>query len=232
LYIFRFLTTPSTSVAVKPGGIALLECPGIGNPVPKAVWSRPDASIHNNRTSDLGYGLQILDVKHHDQGTYVCQLDNGIAPALVHQVRLIVLDAPEIIEPPRASLTNEYEELELHCVAKGSPSPEVYWMINGFDTRWDPLIQNNGSKLVIKSVEKKHAGIVQCFARNTVGEVSGSNLLQVNPKQISGSAMQPLGSVPQSTKANNEHGKTRQRKKHKHRKFQHLLLFFLRVVRR
>lgn len=54
--------SPST-VIVKPGATAILECPGFGNPVPKAVWSRPDVSISNNRTSIFGYGLQILNAR-------------------------------------------------------------------------------------------------------------------------------------------------------------------------
>lgn len=54
--------SPST-VIVKPGTTAILECPGFGNPVPSAVWSRPDASISNNRTSIFGYGLQILNAR-------------------------------------------------------------------------------------------------------------------------------------------------------------------------
>lgn len=54
--------SPST-VIVKPGATAILECPGFGNPIPSAVWSRPDASISNNRTSIFGYGLQILNAR-------------------------------------------------------------------------------------------------------------------------------------------------------------------------
>lgn len=50
-------------VIVKPGATAILECPGFGNPVPKAAWSRPDATISNNRTSISGYGLQILNAR-------------------------------------------------------------------------------------------------------------------------------------------------------------------------
>lgn len=166
-----FLAPPLTKFIVKPDSTAILECPGIGNPPPKAVWSRPDAAIYNNRTSVISYGLQILNVVPEDRGTYVCRLDNGISPVLVHTVRLDVQEPPIIVEGPSETLTDEGESLTLECRAKGYPSPEIYWMINGNDTRWDPLIRSNGTQLYIHSIGKQHAGIVQCFAKNDVGEV-------------------------------------------------------------
>lgn len=167
-----FFSTPNSHYNVKQGATAILECPGIGNPVPEARWSRPDApAIYTNRTTVLSYGLQILNVIPEDRGTYVCRLDNGIAPALVHTIKLDVQEVPVIMSGPQETLTNESESLELECVARGYPMPDIYWMINGADTRWDSLIRHNGTKIIIKSVEKKHAGIVQCFARNDVGEV-------------------------------------------------------------
>lgn len=215
-----FLVAPPSLVSVKPGTTAILECPGIGSPVPKAVWSRPEASISNNRTSVLSYGLQILNIRTEDRGTYVCRLDNGIAPVLVHTIRLEVLEAPAILRGPIDTLTDEGENLELDCVAKGYPMPSIYWLINGIDTRFDRTVRTNGTKLYIRSIEKKHAGIVQCFAKNDVGEVYESKFLQVKPKQISGEGgIQPLGTIPHTTKVtNHEHsGKSgKGRKKHKH----------------
>lgn len=168
----KFLVSPVQKFSVKPGAIAILECPGVGNPIPKAVWSRPDAAIYNNRTTVLSYGLQILDVIPEDRGMYVCRLDNGITPVLTHTIQLEVQEAPSITDGPQETLTNESESLELRCMARGYPLPTIYWMINGADTRWDKLIKSNGSALIIETVEKKHAGIVQCFAKNDAGEVS------------------------------------------------------------
>lgn len=219
-----FLTRPQTIFSLRPGATAILNCPGVGNPIPKAVWSRPDIPNFNNRTKILSYGLQIVDVTPEDRGMYVCRLDNGIAPALVHTVRLEILEAPEIIRSPQDTLKNEGERLDLECLAKGSPTPEIYWLINGADARWDSAIETNQSRLLIRSVEKKHAGIVQCFARNEIGEVSDSKLLQVQPKQIAGeiSGQTLGGTFPQSTRSNfisNTGKPPKGRKKHKHRKF-------------
>lgn len=178
----KFLVNPVRKFSIKPGATAILECPGVANPIPKAVWSRPDAAIYNNRTTVLSYGLQILDVIPEDRGMYVCRLDNGITPVLVHTIQLEVQEAPSIAEGPQETLTNESESLELRCTARGYPTPTVYWMINGANTRWDPLIKSNGSSLIIETVQKKHAGIVQCFAKNDAGEVSGEKVVKLQLK--------------------------------------------------
>lgn len=77
---------------------------------------------------------------------------------------------PSILKGPRTSLTNESDSLELECHVANAK--QIYWMINGINTQFDPLIRHEGYKIFITSVEKKHAGIVQCFAKNELGEVS------------------------------------------------------------
>lgn len=154
----------------------------------------------------------------------MCQLDNGIFPVLIHKIKLVVLENPVILEGLKSTLTNESDSLELDCKSRGSPIPEINWMINGQDTKWDPSTRAEGSKLFISAVEKKHAGIVQCFAKNEAGAVSDSSLLQVNPKQIPGEIGVfgvPLGTVPQTSKSNNDHHSkpTKGRRKNKRRKF-------------
>lgn len=216
-----FLSSVQQKFAAKPGTTIILECPGVANPPPKAIWSRPHGRLPHSAVT-LPYGLKLVNVTPNDEGNYTCRLDNGIAPALSHTMTLTVLQTPEIIEPPKASLTNESDSLELECIAEGSPQPKVYWMINGNNTKWDPLIQTKGTKLFIASVEKRHAGIVQCFAKNDAGETTSSDLLRVNPKQILGeSDVIPLGTFPTTSKGVSEHpGRNRNKKqKHKYRKF-------------
>lgn len=167
----RFLSDPLHVIAAKIGSTALLECPGVGNPVPKAIWSRPDAAItqlHRN----LGYGLEIENVTKDDAGDYFCRLDNGVAPALDLKIDFQVLEPPVIVEGPKATLTNESDSLHLECLATGFPKPDIYWMVNGHNCRLDAAVEMSGSTIMIRSVEKRHAGIVQCFARNRVGEVN------------------------------------------------------------
>uniref|UniRef100_A0A182K3H9 Interference hedgehog n=1 Tax=Anopheles christyi TaxID=43041 RepID=A0A182K3H9_9DIPT len=214
----RAFTQPQ-NVSVLPGDTALLECPGVGNPVPVPAWSRANGIPLNVRARIQDYGLQLTNVHPEDEGQYLCRLQNGIDPLLSHSVWLTVLEPPRIVAPPRSTLTNESDSLELECIARGSPHPDIYWMINGDYTKWDNLIRTNGTRLIIQSVEKRHAGIVQCFARNSVGEASEGNLLQVIPKQIPGGVgTTPLGSVPSSPKSGGDHSPKRKGgKKHKNR---------------
>ncbi|XP_019891234.2 interference hedgehog [Musca domestica] len=186
----HFLQDPATQVTARPGETVVLECPGVGSPAPIAVWSSPHiVNINNNnRTRIVPYGLQIVDVVPEDKGQYVCRLDNGIAPALVHVIRFTVLEKPSILRGPASTLTNESDTLELECSATGYPYPDIYWLINGQDPSGDPEVQHDGRRLVIQHVQKRHAGIVQCFAKNEVGETSEANLLKVNPKQIHGAS--------------------------------------------
>lgn len=151
----------------------------------------------------------------------MCRLDNGIVPVKEHQIRLEILEAPKITKGPIDTLTDEGERLEMECEAIGFPNPTTYWLINSEDTRLDSSIRTDGSKLIIESLQKKHAGIIQCFARNEEGEVVESKLLQVKPKQILGDMIvsQPLGTIPHMSKSNHERKMNKGRKKPKHSKF-------------
>uniref|UniRef100_A0ABK9NH39 Interference hedgehog n=1 Tax=Glossina morsitans morsitans TaxID=37546 RepID=A0ABK9NH39_GLOMM len=210
-----FLAQPPKQVTARPGDTVVLECPGVGSPPPGAVWSSPNVvNMNNNRTHMLPYGLQINNVLTEDQGSYVCRLDNGIAPALVHIIKFTVLEKPKILRGPARTSANESETLELECSATGNPYPDIYWLINGVDTSEDKEMLHDGRRLVIQHVQKRHAGIVQCFAKNEVGEISEANRLNVNPKQIHGGSTAG-GNVP--LRLPHEHGGGKNKGKKKHR---------------
>ncbi|XP_043949057.1 interference hedgehog isoform X2 [Drosophila biarmipes] len=192
-----FLQRPPTEYSARPGETVVLECPGVGSPRPRVIWSSPNVvGIYNNRSKILPYGLQITDLKPEDQGSYICMLDNGIAPPIDHTINLSVLQRPTISSGPAATLTNESSPLTLACRATGNPEPEIYWLINGEDATNDPEAIVFNQSLQLKRVQKRHAGVVQCFAKNTLGETSKGNILRVNPLEITGEDEEPLGGVP------------------------------------
>ncbi|XP_052857273.1 interference hedgehog isoform X2 [Drosophila gunungcola] len=192
-----FLQRPPTEYSARPGETVVLECPGVGSPRPGVIWSSPNvAGIYNNRSKILPYGLQITDLRPEDQGSYICMLDNGIAPPIDHTVKLSVLQRPTILKGPAATLTNESNSLLLVCSATGNPLPDIYWLINGEDATKDPEAQVDNRSLRLWHVQKRHAGVVQCFAKNILGETSEGNMLRVNPLQITGEDEEPLGGVP------------------------------------
>lgn len=213
----RFLSPLPDVMSTRIGKRVLLLCPGVGNPVPKIIWSRDKGSITGDRMKVTGNGLQISKAEAADQDAYHCSVDNGIGPQLRHSVILRVLEPPQIVKGPMNTLTNESHDLMMDCIATGNPKPTISWYINGENVAWDPKIRVTGPNIYIESVQKTHAGMIQCFAKNEAGEVNEANLLQVNPKQIySGGA--PLGSVPDPTKMHFD-AEGKEKKKIKHRKF-------------
>ncbi|XP_017023966.1 interference hedgehog [Drosophila kikkawai] len=201
------------TVTAREGGTVLLLCPGIGSPTPTAVWSSPDVAgaVNNKRTTVLTHALEIANVQVRDAGTYICFLDNGVRPALKHSIRLHVEQPPHIIRSPWANLTNEGERIQLECEAAGVPAPEIYWLLNGESSIYDTEAEltSNGS-LVLHSVLKRHAGYVQCFARNPLGEHSAGALLQVNPKQIQSEPRESGGGSPHRSHPKPNHSRKQQ----------------------
>ncbi|EDV31601.1 uncharacterized protein Dana_GF14467 [Drosophila ananassae] len=177
----------SQTVTAIEGGTLLLLCPGVGSPPPTAVWSSPDivGAVNNKRTRVLAHALEISNVQIGDSGTYICYLDNGVRPPLEHFIQVKVEQPPQIVRPPWIDMVNEGERVQLECEATGVPTPEIYWLLNGKSSIYDTEAEQlpNGH-LVLHSVLKRHAGYVQCFARNSLGEHSAGMSLQVTPKPI------------------------------------------------
>ncbi|KAH8409906.1 hypothetical protein KR009_000820 [Drosophila setifemur] len=177
----------SKSVTAREGDTLMLLCPGVGAPPPLVRWSSRDVSgaINNKRTRVLGHALEITNLQVQDSGSYLCHLENNLQHPIEYFIYVKVEQPPQIVHPPWVDLTNEGERVQLECEASGVPKPEIYWLLNGKSSMNDTEAEQlpNGY-LVLHNVLKRHAGYVQCFARNSLGEHSAGMLLQVNPKQI------------------------------------------------
>ncbi|XP_037711043.1 interference hedgehog [Drosophila subpulchrella] len=178
---------PSSQVITsREGSSVLLLCPGVGSPPPTVVWSSPDVAgaVKNKRSKVSGHALEIANIGVQDAGTYICFQDNGVRHALEHYIHVRVEQPPQIVRSPWTNITNEGEHLQLDCEATGVPAPQIYWLLNGHSSLDDTEAELSTNSLVLHSVLKRHAGYVQCFARNTLGEDSAGTLLEVNAKQI------------------------------------------------
>ncbi|XP_063978140.1 interference hedgehog-like isoform X1 [Diachasmimorpha longicaudata] len=179
-----FVKQPQTEYKIMRGRNVTLECFGAAYPIPKVTWSR----LAGNLPFGFQYtpsGLVLINVQPQDRGEYHCMWTSN-AHKIESVIILKVVEAPRVTRGPKASTFSEGGELELSCGTSGQPEPTIEWLINGEPLQRSPNIESKGSTLFVSSVEKKHAGIVQCVASNEYGSHSGYNLLRVNPKQHPG----------------------------------------------
>lgn len=191
-----------------------MECSAVGTPVPTVSWYKSNSELPPNRTELLPGGLRIFDVKSTDDGVYICNHTNS-AGTISHHITLVFSEAPVIIDGPKNTDIKEGENLDLECVVKGTPEPRISWFLNGQTVVNDSLIEAIGNRIYFRPIEKKHAGILQCFASNVVKTVYSSSNLKVIPKQISSTDVLDDHFTPHPTPS------THKRRKHKPKKNRH-----------
>lgn len=153
-------------------------------------------------------GLKIVNVTSTDDGVYECAYQNFLG-VLSHKITLSYNEAPSIIEGPENSDVKEGDFLDLECTVRGTPEPLVSWLLNGNSVLNDSSIEAVGNQIYFRPVEKRHAGILQCFASNIIQTVYSSANLEVIPKQISSADAEEHSVVPTAAAT-----KTENRKKH------------------
>ncbi|KAF4523870.1 hypothetical protein B566_EDAN010188 [Ephemera danica] len=170
---------------VTAGTDTKLMCPVVGWPVPSMTWSKYGGSLSPERTTMVPGALLLSSVTHADEGTYLSEASNGVGPRIKCIVMLYVQEPPKIVTEPQSMTVEEGGEVHLECAAKGHPAPVISWLQNGESVEKDSKhIIATGSRLKIKPVEKRHAGMFQCFATNSLGSAFGLAMLQVQPRPI------------------------------------------------
>jgi hypothetical protein len=93
-------------------------------------------------------------------------------------------EPPSILKGPASVVVDEGGDVQLKCTVKGLPMPTIQWLLNGNSVDRDPHVNTQGGNLNITLLEKRHAGIFQCFATNSLGSAYGLAMLQVMPKTV------------------------------------------------
>ncbi|XP_077302673.1 interference hedgehog-like isoform X2 [Arctopsyche grandis] len=170
-------------VTGKEGESITLGCAAIGFPAPRIVWKRAGGGSLPKHVSMKSPLLHISHLQTHDQGEYVCHANNEVGVAK-KSVKLRVLEPPQLIPEAYNKTVQEGGSVHLLCGrVHGIPSPSLHWLINGGEVSHDASVKVSEQELEINPVEKRHAGLVQCFATNSLGSVFTASLLQVIPKQ-------------------------------------------------
>lgn len=156
-----------------------MECSAVGNPPPTVIWRKLIGEINPRKSKVLPGGLEISNVTSKDEGTYVCEHGK-----LKHHITLFFYEKPTVEFHPPSNIT-EGENVDFECAVTGTPDPIISWFINGHTALNDSNIEVVENKIYFQSIEKRHAGILQCLVSNEVGATYRFEFIKIFPKQIS-----------------------------------------------
>ncbi|KAG7155884.1 Leucine-rich repeats and immunoglobulin-like domains protein 3-like 1 [Homarus americanus] len=153
VHVFPYFTKTPTSVAVRMGEVAKLECDARGSPTPEISLLKDggedfpaarERRIHVFSNETIFF---IKPVQPHDEGQYTCKASNAAGTASAH-----------------ASVTGT-----------GLPSPKVTWSKNGIPLEDDGhyVLVEDSRYLLIKEAQMDDVGIYVCELTNILGTARG-----------------------------------------------------------
>ncbi|KAM7365231.1 hypothetical protein PAMP_016176 [Pampus punctatissimus] len=172
-------------VKVFYGEMVSLRCNAKGEPMPAITWISPTNRVISpalDKYQVLNDGtLVVQKVQRFDRGNYTCIARNSVGQD--HKlIRLEVMVTPPIINGLRGTenairvdAVQDQQRL-VDCVAKGTPTPRIIWVLPGNIILPAPYSSNriavhqNGT-LEIRSPKRTDSGQLICIARNEGGEV-------------------------------------------------------------
>ncbi|XP_056265323.1 protein tyrosine phosphatase receptor type Db isoform X18 [Pseudoliparis swirei] len=172
---------------VERSRTATMLCAASGNPDPEITWFKDflpvDTSNNNGRIKQLRSGgtpirgaLQIEMSEESDQGKYECVATNSDGTRYSTPANLYVRELREVRRvPPRFSIPPADSEImpggnvNITCVAVGSPMPYVKWMLGAEDLTPEddmPIGRN-----VLELTDVRQSNNYTCVAMSTLGVI-------------------------------------------------------------
>nr|XP_027202384.1 tyrosine-protein phosphatase Lar-like isoform X2 [Dermatophagoides pteronyssinus] len=172
---FPSFTLQPNMQGVEKGHNALLPCRSIGDPEPQIYWLRDAIPVDmtNPRYSLYqGASLKILQAQEVDEGPYECVAENKIGTAYSEMaslhVRIRVVPPYFTIPPENIYEIMPHKDLNLTCVASGSPLPEVRWRKGNIEMNKD-VIPRGRNVLTLTNV--KESDNYTCIATSEHGSI-------------------------------------------------------------
>ncbi|XP_036384090.1 protein sidekick-1 isoform X2 [Megalops cyprinoides] len=177
---------PKNTTVVVGVNEAMLECVANARPVEKLSisWKRNGTKLTSG-VDMFGRRLTIFNPTTADAGPYVCEaalLDSSVKVA-ESRAFLSVTEVPFFTAEPKRKTVGEVEKtVDIQCQAMGTPMPKLEWYKDSV-----PLSKLNNPRykvmssmgLQVRKVHPNDAGIFQCFARNSAGEIQAHTNLVV-----------------------------------------------------
>ncbi|KAF6210674.1 hypothetical protein GE061_013781 [Apolygus lucorum] len=176
-----------TVQTVDFGRPALLTCNYEGNPVKTVSWLKDGKALPGQNNAMM----KIDSVKKEDKGMYQCFVRNEQESAQASAE----LKLGSRFEPPLISQGFPSETLQpgpsvyLKCVAKGNPTPEITWFLDGKKLASAERIQVGQyvtvsgdviSHMNITAAQTNDGGLYKCVASSKVGTVEHAERLNIH----------------------------------------------------
>ncbi|XP_015275106.1 PREDICTED: immunoglobulin superfamily member 10 [Gekko japonicus] len=168
-------------VIAKPGKTTFLNCSVDGNPPPEIIWMLPNGTRLFRGVRMLQYylgsngTLVVYSPSKADAGKYRCAAKNKVG----YIEKLIVLEVgqePTILTPSGGAIKSiSGESVSLHCLAAGSPKPNIVWTVPSGHVLDRPqmngryTLMENGT-LIIRETTIQDRGSYVCKAQNYAGD--------------------------------------------------------------
>jgi len=166
-----------STVTVKEGEEARLECEVHGNPQPTVSWEKQDGSLPptSSPTCSRSSCLSIASVRRDHAGVYICQANNGVGAPVHARVTLSVLFPPTIRVEREQVVSGPGSTLSLSCLVQGNPTPMLHWYFADSKVRPNPMLGIEVTKmedkhtLTISKTSVATFGNYSCVAKNSLG---------------------------------------------------------------
>nr|AAK38467.1 cell adhesion molecule NCAM [Danio rerio] len=182
---FQYAPSPQE---FKEGDDADIICDVISSPPPTIIWRykkmriQPETDVRLKVLSNNH--LQIRGIKKTDEGDYTCEgriMARGEIDLRVIKVIVNVLPSIRTRYTELNATADINQAVTLACHADGYPEPTVKWARGNTELESDEKysLNEDGSELTIKDVNKLDEGDYKCIARNKAGERSEEVTLNV-----------------------------------------------------